>query len=1271
MPFKDAPGNTRKKQLKRKPRPQVPHGPGGTMLRPAPKPKPKPRPKRPVVQAPSGDVKSSGGDYGTSQAKQYKKKEARKRKRRLRTDVKDVKSDRDLGVAKTFKQFDRYKKDTAFAQFKGYQYDKDHDRRADARKRLKRTAADSSAASVASSPVLKVLEQTTRPLHAVAAAAREDVKDVKAGRLPIFHGSAKAALKGIQNKDKSTFSDVAKDLGVKNKAVAGALGFVGDVALDPLTGATFGGSTAARSAARSAARKAERQAAKTPAVKASGQAAEAQAVKHGATPKAAKKVRKTAEKTATKRAGAKAGAKAAAGKQTNNGLSVRFYGNEIPGVTRATSAAKRAPRKVVSKTKLDRTRAGAKVDRGQQKVRDAVRSTAAEVNPNITPVGVDRETYQAMRRAARTARAKTQRGDVYAALSAKSFVDRIGEENFQKVLYAIEEGTTKKLPGNLRAEANRWINLNRKRLKNERRAGIKVADVTRESRIKAVGEVPEVTADVGAAQKTLRAAQVARSKAEREHGRQTHKAGVAEGKARVLVGQSDRKLARTKRKSRPEGTRPTKTLARLESERGKLYAMEKGAVVAKSRQAVRDAETALEATKAQARKQRGRQVRKQNALKRAEAAPVDYVKHLRIDLDTPRKAPSGRGPGSVKPEFGKKREGGLLEDENAVNPGRFSEDAGLIEATRASESSRALAKAEMNRALAQVGRKFDKNKDPRAQLGENEAVYKAEGTDLVRVEPEDVKSGKVPSGQLVVLNEKAVERTAGTVQALAERTTPGVVFDKVQGVWKFAATVVNPGYYVRNFAGEAQNAYLKERPDRLLRNAGTSARALREVRRREEAVRKGEKYVPGKHADLIDQAEGVGAIRAGQYGREIGQQLSSESVKRRGKIKGAGALRRVGRARDNVEDIFRLASFKGGLDRGLKPAHAQQRAAKNHFDYGDLSETERKVLRRVMPFYTFSSRNIPLQIKSLVTHPGKFANYQKVREELGKAFGFEEGWEERLPAVEQRAAPLPVKWRGKEFQFSLGPSGLPLTDLNEFPVQLLEDPLNPASYNAVLDEWLTRAASMVSPIFKTPTELHENISFFFRDQLERDTSPLVPAPGWVGAVMPEGFKELTGYTDSYRNKDGTSGPGWRAKADYLINILPGPAQFANRLSRDGSSADQGTGSKVVQYLGPRIRPVEREGVQINKAYDERAKLRKAQSALRQQNHPVNGEEINADNPTPAYTRSLAESRALDAKIKRLQGEKPKTVRKRVKKFDGGSGVPKWDGGGSGVPKWDG
>src|SRR4051812_16141084 len=92
-------------------------------------------------------------------------------------------------------------------------------------------------------PVLRALDQTTRTLHASAAGARAVIK----GKAPL--DVAKAELKGLRNKDRSTYSDVAGDLGVKNKAVKGALGFAGDIAFDPSTYVTGGAGSVARKAA--------------------------------------------------------------------------------------------------------------------------------------------------------------------------------------------------------------------------------------------------------------------------------------------------------------------------------------------------------------------------------------------------------------------------------------------------------------------------------------------------------------------------------------------------------------------------------------------------------------------------------------------------------------------------------------------------------------------------------------------------------------------------------------------------------------------------------------------------------------------------------------------------------------------------------------------------------------------------------------------------------------------------------------------------------------
>jgi hypothetical protein len=945
-------------------------------------------------------------------------------------------------------------------------------------------------------PVLTALEQTSRPVHAVAAATRAEIKQVEAeGFNPLDvkpnRANLRAARRGFELKDRSLFSDVLGDLGVKNKAVRAVGGFGLDVALDPLTYLTFGGASAASSAARSAARSAERKAWKSPAARSAAVRAGEAALARGATPREASAVARAAARKHARRAGQRAGRQAAQGRATNTGLDVRFGGYSVPGVARGTAAAKRAPGRMAGAVGLS----GGRLDRAQRSVRDAARSTVAEFNPAITPTGVDREAYQAMRRAARTARARSQQADRNAALIGQSFADRVGSKNFQRVLYAIEEGTTKSLPPGLRAEAARFTQAMRKMRKAEVRAGIKVGDRTK------AGDV------------------------------------------------------------------------------------------------------------------------------------VDYVKHLRVKEDV--KPPGSRaghvGRRKVAPDFAKKRKEGTLREKNLANPGAYSEDVGQVAAQRASQSGRSIAAAKLNQALAQAGRRLGADDDLKA-LPSGESVYRIEGSDLRKLDMGKAKDRNaveaVGRSKHVVLNDAAVARTAGTVTPAGDRTTIGVAFDKAQGIWKLGATVVNPGYYVRNYAGEATNAYLKEHPVRLIANATVAARALKEVKRREEALRKGERYVPRNPAlaRLIDQAEDVGAIRAGQYAREVGQLLSKESAKKGLRLKGVGALRRAGRIRDNIEDQFRLASFKGGLDRGLKPEAAMQRASKTHFDYGDLTKTERTVLRRIAPFYTFSARNIPLQIRMLLQRPGKFAQYEKLRQEMAKAFGFEPGWEQRTNEFEQRGAPLPVRWKGKEFTLSLGPSGLPLTDLNELPVSA-----NPA---ALASEWMSRAASMVSPAVKMPVELWANFSFFFRDQLERDTSPLVPAPRWAHAVLPKDVQELVGLTPTYYDKKtGDYTWGWRAKADYLVNQIPGPAAFANRMSKESSRSGQTGAMKTLAYFGPRIREVDAAAVTLIHLYDTRDKIETRQAILRQQN--VKTGRVPKDKQGE-FLELKKQARIVNAQIKALQ-----------------------------------
>lgn len=60
--------------------------------------------------------------------------------------------------------------------------------------------------------------------------------------------------------------------------------------------------------------------------------------------------------------------------------------------------------------------------------------------------------------------------------------------------------------------------------------------------------------------------------------------------------------------------------------------------------------------------------------------------------------------------------------------------------------------------------------------------------------------------------------------------------------------------------------------------------------------------------------------------------------------------------------------------------------AKFHFDYEDLSEMERNVFRRIIPFYTWTRKNLPLQVEMMLTKPSAYNRYTHLKRnmELGQ-----------------------------------------------------------------------------------------------------------------------------------------------------------------------------------------------------------------------------------------------------------------------------------------------
>jgi hypothetical protein len=86
----------------------------------------------------------------------------------------------------------------------------------------------------------------------------------------------------------------------------------------------------------------------------------------------------------------------------------------------------------------------------------------------------------------------------------------------------------------------------------------------------------------------------------------------------------------------------------------------------------------------------------------------------------------------------------------------------------------------------------------------------------------------------------------------------------------------------------------------------------------------------------------------------------------------------------NVEGSLRLGMALDSVSRGHSLGQAMDRIARYHFDYSSLSSLDRQA-RKLIPFWTFISRNIPLQIESMWARPRTYLQYQSFVRNFGEA----------------------------------------------------------------------------------------------------------------------------------------------------------------------------------------------------------------------------------------------------------------------------------------------
>jgi hypothetical protein len=232
-----------------------------------------------------------------------------------------------------------------------------------------------------------------------------------------------------------------------------------------------------------------------------------------------------------------------------------------------------------------------------------------------------------------------------------------------------------------------------------------------------------------------------------------------------------------------------------------------------------------------------------------------------------------------------------------------------------------------------------------------------------------------------------------TVRELTQLNTPaglrefGSTARSVMNWWKGMATVARPTFHVRNLLGGVWNNKI----------AGVTLEDYlwvrnKMIRFRSDVDRIGE--TAARNALDPESREIIGAFFAqgageSSFARSSWNRLdfgADRSMRQRlNPMSSQGFLVEGGQwGMQSVEDYLRMACFRHHYKRAaaglVGDARLSAAAAANswtlavHFDYKNLTALEKKV-KSVVPFFVWTRRNLPLQMRALVERPDLFAKY--------------------------------------------------------------------------------------------------------------------------------------------------------------------------------------------------------------------------------------------------------------------------------------------------------
>lgn len=365
-------------------------------------------------------------------------------------------------------------------------------------------------------------------------------------------------------------------------------------------------------------------------------------------------------------------------------------------------------------------------------------------------------------------------------------------------------------------------------------------------------------------------------------------------------------------------------------------------------------------------------------------------------------------------------------------------------------------------------------------------------------------------------------------------------FGKWQGAWKVAVTIVNPGYRIRNTMTDMWNWWIapgRVTPVDLGRYGTKAARLMNQAS-------KGDPAAVGWIQEAADHG-----ILSGLFAGDIARvekyfKYGGKSYRALRKDKAFVSLG-VKLAQDvnkSAENWGRLSHYMWRRQKlGESAAEAAQNVRLAHFDYEDLTKFEQKLRDTIFPFYTWTRKNIPYQIKQIFAEPGRYSAFPKLAQEATYASG---NPDDPVPEFVESGMGFPI---GKNRYF-----------MPQFGVSDLVPFQGPG-------EAKQRGLSLLSPFVKTPIEMAMNKSMFTGLPIADERHPRAPVTP-LGASLLSLIPGSNVGPTSRQGADGKiHGPGANPYMAYLLGQTP-ISRVAGVTGPGSISAQRGKNSALTSWV---------------------------------------------------------------------------------------------------------